>query len=566
MNHAKCEREAEGMASEDVNGYRRVRLVGSGSFGKAWLVQRKTSLSQYVMKEIAVRLLDEGARKAAVNEVMVLQQLRHPYIVRYRDAFCHNGMLCICMEYAAGGDLSARIAKQRAQGLFPEAKVLDYLTQLTLALAYLHRKNILHRDLKSQNVFLSARDHVKLGDFGISKVLTDTQQHASTLVGTPFYLSPEICMSMPYGQKSDTWALGCVLYELLTLKHAFRAHSISSLMVRIMGGHYPEPSLGYSAATRRLVRHLLDVRPDSRWDTSVLLQQHVLQPHVLKYVKACDMDHVPLGPHLRAAIAEKAAAPHAQLRKEQVQVQPAQTRRPVRKLPRPEPSLSPSPIKRQDVPDREHEHQPGQPVQRSPQHDHQHQHQHQQQLVEDGRAKVTLRTPHTERLTSCEPDDEEWGVEDEEEEEETTEERGDVECVEEQGARQHQQQQQQQHQGHGHHHNKDARNASRSTASEQEEVAKFMLGDATLHLQGVKSDDSMFTRLEALRQFLELRLGEDRLAAAYAEVYATLMDDDDDDDDDNDDGDSLCLSDPVVNVYAPLIVQLVYAELSTKHD
>ena len=133
-------------------GYRKVKLVGAGSFGKAWLVQQTVgmNMAQFVLKEIAVRTMDEAERKAAVTEVLVLRQLRHPYIIRYRDAFCSGGTLCICMEFAAGGDLASRIKAQRKHGLFNEGKVLDYFTQLTLALAYLHRKNILHRDLKSQ--------------------------------------------------------------------------------------------------------------------------------------------------------------------------------------------------------------------------------------------------------------------------------------------------------------------------------------------------------------------------------------------------------------------------------
>ena len=169
-------------------GYRKVKLVGAGSFGKAWLVQQTVgmNMAQFVLKEIAVRTMDEAERKAAVTEVLVLRQLRHPYIIRYRDAFCSGGTLCICMEFAAGGDLASRIKAQRKHGLFNEGKVLDYFTQLTLALAYLHRKNILHRDLKSQvrhanekgGCVVLAPSFARTQSHSHTRTLTHTHTHA----------------------------------------------------------------------------------------------------------------------------------------------------------------------------------------------------------------------------------------------------------------------------------------------------------------------------------------------------------------------------------------------------
>lgn len=93
---------------------------------------------------------------------------------------------------------------------------------------------MLHRDLKSQNVFLTANNTVKLGDFGISKVLENTNDVAMTVQGTPYYMSPEVCQSKPYDYKSDVWALGCILYELATLKHAFTAENLLGLVFKIV--------------------------------------------------------------------------------------------------------------------------------------------------------------------------------------------------------------------------------------------------------------------------------------------------------------------------------------------
>jgi len=117
---------------------------------------------------------------------------------------------------------------------FSETTILNWFVQLCLSLEYIHGRRMLHRDLKSQNVFLTANNTVKLGDFGISKVLESTNDVAMTVQGTPYYMSPEVCQSKPYDYKSDVWALGCILYELATLKHAFTAENLLGLVFKIV--------------------------------------------------------------------------------------------------------------------------------------------------------------------------------------------------------------------------------------------------------------------------------------------------------------------------------------------
>jgi NIMA (never in mitosis gene a)-related kinase len=134
------------------------------------------------------------------------------------------------MDYADGGDLQSKI-KERAKNkdasgkpqYWPEDELLNLFTQICLAMKHVHDKKILHRDLKSQNIFLTKRGLVKLGDFGIARVLSNTKSKAKTVVGTPYYLSPEIIKSESYNFKSDIWSLGVLLYEMAALQPPFNA-------------------------------------------------------------------------------------------------------------------------------------------------------------------------------------------------------------------------------------------------------------------------------------------------------------------------------------------------------
>ena len=142
------------------------------------------------------------------------------------NCFDYFSLFCIIMEHCEGGDMYSKINKQRGR-LFPETVILMCFVQICRAIQYIHDRRILHRDIKTQNIFITyakqSRWIIKLGDFGISKIIDGTKELARTCIGTPYYLSPEVWENKPYNNKSDLWALGCVLYEMSTLKHAFEA-------------------------------------------------------------------------------------------------------------------------------------------------------------------------------------------------------------------------------------------------------------------------------------------------------------------------------------------------------
>ncbi|KFQ25272.1 Serine/threonine-protein kinase Nek1, partial [Merops nubicus] len=197
--------------------------------------------------------------------------------------FTENGCLYIVMDYCEGGDLFKKINAQKGV-LFSEDQILDWFVQICLALKHIHDRKILHRDIKSQNIFLTRDGTIQLGDFGIARVLNSTAELARTCIGTPYYLSPEICQNKPYNNKSDIWALGCVLYEMCTLKHAFEAGNMKNLVLKIISGPFPPVSVHYSYDLRNLLSQLFKRNPRNRPSVNSILEKNFIAKRVEKFL------------------------------------------------------------------------------------------------------------------------------------------------------------------------------------------------------------------------------------------------------------------------------------------
>ncbi|KAI6646246.1 Serine/threonine-protein kinase Nek4-like [Oopsacas minuta] len=224
--------------------YTSLRLIGKGSYGEVYLVKSQIDSKHYVLKRIKLNSLSEKEKRTAAQEARLLSELIHPNIVSYKDSFHLNGLLHILMSYCEGGDLN-KFLKARNSIHLSESQIIHWFVQISLALQYLHKQNILHRDLKTQNIFLS-RNIVKVGDLGIARVLESSGAMARTFIGTPYYMSPEIFQNMPYNHKSDIWALGCCVVEMSTLKTAFSAKDLNSLAFKIIVGKQPSIPDNYS--------------------------------------------------------------------------------------------------------------------------------------------------------------------------------------------------------------------------------------------------------------------------------------------------------------------------------
>ncbi|XP_077948359.1 serine/threonine-protein kinase Nek4 isoform X2 [Gasterosteus aculeatus] len=261
-------------------------VVGKGSYGEVNLVKHKTDRKQYVIKKLNLTTSSKRERRSAEQEAQLLSQLRHPNIVTYRESWEGDDcQLYIVMGFCEGGDLYHRLKQQKGE-LLPERQVVEWFVQIAMALQYLHERNILHRDLKTQNIFLTKTNIIKVGDLGIARVLENQNDMASTLIGTPYYMSPELFSNKPYNHKSDVWALGCCVYEMSTLKHAFNAKDMNSLVYRIVEGKLPQMPSRYDLQLGELIKCMLCRRPEDRPDVKLILRQPYIKQQIAMFLEA----------------------------------------------------------------------------------------------------------------------------------------------------------------------------------------------------------------------------------------------------------------------------------------
>ena len=228
-----------------IKGYTIQERIGIGSYGRVYKVLKDNQI--YVLKEIPLNignLNNPKPEKLATvqNEADILSSLNNKYIVKFYESFKQNQNIYIVMEYCEGGDLctfmrECKKKRKNEEYFLDEDFVWKIFIQISIGLYYIHSKKILHRDIKTLNIFLTNNFDGKIGDLGVAKVLEDTN-HAMTFVGTPYYVSPEMCKNKPYNEKSDIWALGCILYEMLTFRHPFTASNQAALFIKILNGNY----------------------------------------------------------------------------------------------------------------------------------------------------------------------------------------------------------------------------------------------------------------------------------------------------------------------------------------
>ena len=241
--------------------YKVIGQLGSGATSIAYLVECKQNSQKYVIKEIPLNQLDPIMKKNIIYEIAIVKNLKHDNIIKIMNATINDGKLDILMEYANGGTLREYLLKKKR---LSEDEIIDLFVQICLAVKYIHDRKIIHRDLKTSNIFLLKNKTIKLGDFGFAKALNSTCDQAKTQLGTPYYSSPEICTGKPYSTPSDIWSLGVILYEMCTLHYPFVGKDIPSLVKQIIENNLPKIPTIYCPELRNLCKSMLHKNPSKR--------------------------------------------------------------------------------------------------------------------------------------------------------------------------------------------------------------------------------------------------------------------------------------------------------------
>ena len=252
--------------TKKVKAYTAIRFLGKGGFGEAYLVKSNMTKKNYVMKSINFELLDEKNKLYTINEAILLKNIDHPNIIKFKEVFevkKPNIQLIIIMEYAENGDLNKLLEININKKIyFKENILINWLCQICSALKYIHYKKIIHRDIKPANIFMNNLGQIKLGDFGISKNLKNLEL-ASSFVGSAYYTAPEMIYEEKYSYEIDIWALGVTFYELMNLKKPFRAE-YPAIYLEIKNKEVDEMNNIYSKPFRNLIYQMLKKNPKDR--------------------------------------------------------------------------------------------------------------------------------------------------------------------------------------------------------------------------------------------------------------------------------------------------------------
>ena len=270
-----------------MNDFKIEKILGKGSFSTVFLVTRKADNQIYALKSVYMDKLKKKEQENSVNEVRILASINHPNVIGYKEAFWDDfaKTLNIVMEYASDGDLQTKIQEmKKSNGFFNENIIWLFSIQMIEGLKALHDKKIMHRDLKSANIFLK-KNMCKIGDMNVSKVIKD--KLLLTQTGTPYYASPEVWNDKPYSYKSDLWSIGCVIYEMCALKPPFKGKNLDELYENVCKGKVDRINFVYSENLWKMILMLLQVDVDKRCNCDQFLNSKLIVDKI-KEMKECN--------------------------------------------------------------------------------------------------------------------------------------------------------------------------------------------------------------------------------------------------------------------------------------
>ena len=261
-----------------MNDFTIIKKLGSGAFSTVSLVTRKQDQKIYALKCVQISKLNPVERQNSLNEIRLLASINHKNIISYKESFYNeeNKTLNIILEYADDGDLQSKIISKKKYGCFFEEKTIwSIFIQMVKGLNELHKKKIIHRDLKSANIFLMKNGICKLGDLNVAKVVENELLRTQT--GTPYFASPEIWEDKPYSFKSDIWSIGCILYQMSGLKMPFQGNNIKEIYYNLKNINIPPLPEIYTHDLMNMIKKLLKLEPSQRPSTVEILEDEIIK-------------------------------------------------------------------------------------------------------------------------------------------------------------------------------------------------------------------------------------------------------------------------------------------------
>lgn len=265
------------MSNNILPGFIVQKQLGKGSYGVVYKARRQDDNKNYALKVVDLGAMNQRQREDSVNEIRIMASVRSPFIISFHEAIVKGSILYLITEYAKLGDLAHAIERRRQRRRpFKEDTIWRFLLQMLEGLRVLHDRGIVHRDLKSANILLSAPDLFQIGDLGISTVLLQ-RELAKTQIGTPMYLAPEIWKKRPYDSKCDIWSLGVLLYEMATFQYPYTARNARDLSVKVCSSKPPKMNLNYSPDLIHIINKMLNTNPVVRPSVKELLRMQMVK-------------------------------------------------------------------------------------------------------------------------------------------------------------------------------------------------------------------------------------------------------------------------------------------------
>ena len=261
--------------ADNLCNYELISELGRGAHGIVYKSKRLSDKKIVVLKSISTANLKSRSKNDIMQEANFLKSLKHPHIVKYLSCFFEDATFYIVMEYAEKGDLyNLTKTMKKNKRVFGEEEVWRLAGQLFSALEFVHAHKIVHRDIKPLNIFLDRGSSIKVGDFGVSKILDPQSDLRKTKVGTPLYLAPEVVQHLAYDWRADIWSAGCALYYIIMQRVPFYSENVISLGFLIVNKeHDPLPSV-YSQELRELVNACMRKKPEGRPSASDVLAKY----------------------------------------------------------------------------------------------------------------------------------------------------------------------------------------------------------------------------------------------------------------------------------------------------